>query len=60
MASFLIRVQIAGGGLTTQNEIYFMETLIGVVGWLIAGIVTGLVLVRLFGELGPLRSTVVT
>ncbi|HXJ48968.1 MAG TPA: hypothetical protein VNF91_07365 [Candidatus Acidoferrum sp.] len=60
MASFLIRVQIAGGGLTTQNEIYFMETLIGVVGWLIAGIVTGLVLVRLFGELGPERSTVVT
>jgi hypothetical protein len=60
VASFLVRWQVAGGGLTTQTEIYFVETLIGAVGWLIAGIVTGLVLVRLLGELGPERTRVVT
>jgi len=60
VASFLVRWQIAGGGPTTPTEIYFMEIVIGAVGWLIAVIVTGLVLVRLFGELGPERTRVVT
>jgi hypothetical protein len=60
VANFLIRVQISGGGPTTQTGIYFMETLIGAVAWLIVGLVTGLVLVRLLGELDPERTTVVT
>lgn len=60
VALFLIRWQIADGGLTTQTEIYFMEILIGAVGWLIVGIVTGLVLVRLLGELDPQRTGAVT
>jgi hypothetical protein len=60
MASFLIRSQIAGGRPITQTGLYFMETLVGGVGWLIVGIVTGLVLVRLLGELNPERTRVVT
>jgi hypothetical protein len=60
VASFLMRWQISSGGLTTPTEIYFMETVIGAVSWLIAGIVTGLVLVRLLGELDPDRIRVVT
>jgi hypothetical protein len=60
MALFLIRSQIAGGGPITQTGLYFMETLVGGVGWLIAGIVTGLVLVRLIGELNPERTRVAT
>jgi hypothetical protein len=60
VASFLMRWQMADGGLTTQAEIYFMETLIGAVGWLIVGIVTGLVLVRLLGELDPERTAAVS
>jgi hypothetical protein len=60
VANFLMRSQIAGGSLTTPTEIYFMEALIGAVGWLIVGIVTGLVLVSLLGELDPKRARVVT
>jgi hypothetical protein len=60
MALFLIRWQISGGGMTTQNDIYFVEIVVGAVGWLIVGIVTGLVLVRLLGELDPERTRVVT
>jgi hypothetical protein len=60
VALFLIRWQVAGGGMTTQTDIYFVEAVVGAVGWLIAGIVTGLVLVRLLGELDPERTRVVT
>jgi hypothetical protein len=60
VALFLIRWQVGGGGMTTQTDIYFVETVVGAVGWLIAGIVTGLVLVRLLGELDPERIRVVT
>jgi hypothetical protein len=60
VALFLIRWQVAGGGMTTQTDIYFVETVVGAVGWLIVGIVTGFVLVRLLGELDPERTRVVT
>jgi len=53
----LVRWQIAGGGIqaTTLTDIYGEEVVGALVGWLIFGIVTGLVLVRLLGERDPER-----
>jgi hypothetical protein len=60
VALFVIRWQISAGGVTTQTDLYFLETVVGAVGWLIVGIVTGLVLVRLLGELDPERTAAVS
>jgi hypothetical protein len=60
VALFVIRWQISAGGGTTQTDLYFLETVVGAVGWLIVGIVTGLVLVRLLGELDPERTAAVS
>ncbi|HEY4914874.1 MAG TPA: hypothetical protein VIJ91_13255 [Candidatus Dormibacteraeota bacterium] len=60
VALFVIRSQISAGAVTTQTDVYFLETVVGVVGWLIVGIVTGLVLVRLLGELDPERTAAVS
>jgi hypothetical protein len=53
----LVRWQIAGGGIrtTTLTDMYGEEVVGALVGWLIFGIVTGLVLVRLLGERDPGR-----
>jgi hypothetical protein len=53
----LVRWQIAGGGIrtTTLTDMYGKEVVGALVGWLIFGIVTGLVLVRLLGERDPGR-----
>jgi len=53
----LVKWQIAGGGIrtTTLTEMYGEEVVGALVGWLIFGIVTGLVLVRLLGERDPGR-----
>ena len=60
VALFVIRWQISAGAVTTQTDVYFLETVVGAVGWLIVGIVTGLVLVRLLGELDPERTAAVS
>ncbi len=53
----LVRWQIAGGGIraTTLTDMYGEEVVGALVGWLIFGIVTGLVLVRLLAERDPER-----
>jgi hypothetical protein len=62
VAVFLVRWQIARGGvgMTTEAGFYIEEIVVGVVGSLIVGVVTGLVLVRLLGELIPERTGAVT
>jgi hypothetical protein len=60
VALFVIRWQISAGAVTTQTDLYFLETVVGAVGWLIVGVVTGLVLVRLLGELDPERTAAVS
>ena len=58
VAISLVSWQVAGGGVrfTTPTNIYIEELVNGAVGWLIVGLVTGLVLVRLLGELDPERK----
>jgi hypothetical protein len=58
----LVNWQVAGGGIrvTTPTDIYVEELVNVAVGWLIVGIVTGLALVRLLGELNPDRTAAVT
>jgi hypothetical protein len=57
----LVSWQVAGGGIrmTTPTDIYVEELVNVAVGWLIVGIVTGLALVRLLGELNPERTAAV-
>jgi len=58
----LVSWQVAGGGIrvTTPADIYVEELVNVGVGWLIVGLVTGLVLVRLLGEPNPERSAATT
>ena len=58
VAISLVSWQVAGGGVrfTMPTNIYIEELVNGAVGWLIVGLVTGLVLVRLLGELDPERK----
>jgi hypothetical protein len=58
----LVNWQVAGGGIrmTTPTDIYVEELVNVAVGWLIVGIVSGLVLMRLLGELNPERTAAVT
>jgi hypothetical protein len=62
VAISLVSWQVAGGGIrmTTPTDIYVEELVNVVVGWLIVGLVTGLVLVRLLGEPNPERSAAAT
>ncbi len=54
--------QIGGAGirLTTSTDFYVEAIAGALVGWLIVGMVTGLVLVRLLGERSPERTAAVT
>jgi hypothetical protein len=62
VATATVNWQISGAGhrITTSTDSY-AEAIAGpLVGWLIVGLVTGLVLVRLLGELNPERTAAVT
>jgi hypothetical protein len=62
VATALVNWQVGGAGIRVATSTdFYVEAIVGVlVGWLIVGLVTGVVLVRLLGELDPERTAAAT
>jgi hypothetical protein len=62
VATAMVNWEVSGAGIrVTSSTDFYAEALVGpLVGWLIVGLVTGVVVVRLLGELNPERTAAVT